>query len=271
MGQVNNVVSIYGADNSETLVLDQDARRLVHECRQALEVSLPRISQAFYDKLDDVLFEMGERSGNNDKQTLYLDAMREVRKTRQDMNTHFVDAMLQNFDDYWRYGPPAIIDEDDQKPTDELALIAEDVLEESLATTSMANRAEGNYRRDLFALAARFAKLMKREELEEKRLPVAPLAICESFTGAAGLLPIPIDIKLVVFKVFEKKVLATLRDIYDELNGILIRGGVQPKLDHKIKQTIRREPQRGGNQGAAPQQPAPQGDGSSMPAIPIPI
>ena len=253
MGQVDNVVSIYGADNNGNIELDQEARRLVHECRQALEVSLPRISQAFYDKLDDVLFEMGERSENNDKQTLYLDAMREVRKARQDMNSGFVEHLIKRYDDYWRFGPPSADQEDSPTSANELSLIAEDVLEESLATNSMANRAEGNYRRDLFALAARFSKLMK-QELEEKTLPIAPLAISESFTEASGLLQLQIDVKLVIFKVFEKKVLANLRVIYDEINGILIRGGVQPKLDHKIKQSMYQPKQ---TPHAPPAAPAP--------------
>ena len=80
--------------------LDENAQRLVRECRSVIENSLPKLSQGMFEKLDDALFQMAEKSENNSKQTEYLGSMREVRKSRQDVQKRFEHGVFNEFDKF---------------------------------------------------------------------------------------------------------------------------------------------------------------------------
>ena len=236
MGQSDNVVPIYEATKKHSMIeLDERAQRLVRECRSVIENSLPKLSQGMFEKLDDALFQMAEKSENNSKQNEYLSSMREVRKSRQDVQKRFESGVFNEFDSFWRQGPQVKVTNETVSLEGELSLVDEDDLEESLAITSMASRGEGHFGKELFALSQRFAHLAGLQELDEKVLPVAPGLVSERFRDAMQGLPAPIDVKLVMYKLFEKEVVVYLGGVYDELNGVLSSGGVLPKLAHKFK------------------------------------
>jgi hypothetical protein len=217
--------------------LDGNAKRLVIACRAIIEQSIPKLSQGLFEKLDDAFFQMAEKSESNSKQTEYLAAMRETRKNTSLVQQRFLNTLLQGYDTFWREGP---VEPDEASKNlgladAELSLVGEEDLEESLAVTSMASRGEGHFSKDLFALAQRFGHLLKIEHIDEKYLPLAPLAVSKGFRSAMEALPLTIDIKLVIFKLFEKEVIVYLGGVYDELNAILSRSGILPKLPQKLK------------------------------------
>ncbi|MBU0500497.1 MAG: DUF1631 domain-containing protein [Gammaproteobacteria bacterium] len=240
MGQTNNVVSFFGTEKSgsgKLIELDENARRLVRECRALVEGALGKMVQGLFEKLDDALFRMAEKSESNAKQTDFFAAMRELRKARQEVGERFSDSVLSGYDAFWRSGPLPARSAKDAAMERELSLVGEEDFEESLAINSMASRGERLFSRDLFAFKERIAHLMKLdgETLDERMLPVAPAAVCAGFGEAMGAVQVPIDIRLVVYKLFEKEVVSYLGGLYDEINAILVRGGVLPKLSHKFK------------------------------------
>src|SRR5690606_13757790 len=57
-----------------------------------------------------------------------------------------------------------------------------------------------------------------------------PTALCEAFLEACGSLGVEIKVKLIIFKLFEKYVLADLDQLYAEANQVLVVAGVLPEL-----------------------------------------
>ena len=240
MGQTSNVVSFFGTEKNRSdklIELDDNARRLVREGRTLVEGALNKMVQGLFEKLDDVFFQMAEKSESNAKQSDYFAAMRELRKARGDLGSHFAGSLLAGYDSFWRAGPPqkgAALGDAMEK---ELSLVGEEDFEESLAISSMASRGERLFSRDLFAFKERVAHLLKLDgaDLDEKDLPIAPAKVCASFGESMGTVQVPIDMRLVVYKLFEKEVVSYLGGVYDEINALFIRGGVLPKLSHTFK------------------------------------
>lgn len=240
MGQTNNVVSFFGAEKirpDKLIELDDNARLLVREGRTLVEGTLGKMVQSLFEKLDDALFQMAEKSESNAKQTDFFAAMRELRKVREEMGGRFSGSVLTAYDGFWRDGPQTVKAAKDAAMERELSLVAEEDFEESLAISSMVTRGERLFSRDLFAIKERIAHLMKLDgdSLDERTLPVAPSAVCAGFSESMGRVQIPIDIRLVAYKLFEKEVVSYLGGLYDEINTIFVRGGVLPKLSHKFK------------------------------------
>jgi hypothetical protein len=191
-------------------------------------------------------------------QTRYFDAMREIRKLRGGIEQAYLRDELARFDRFWR-DPAAVIAA--QRPdaggadADELSLVAEDELEENLAVTGMAAKAENRYSRELFALNMRFAQLAGVSELPSRCNPIGPLGLADGFRAALHPWDGDLDVRLVVFKLFDRYVMGYVGGLYDEINDRLADAGVLPK----IIQRVRRNPvapsvQRDREQ---PQGPAP--------------
>lgn len=208
--------------------LDRSRKHLIKACRQAVGTSFTTMSQTFFDELDDSLFDMAERSDSNAKQSEFFDIMREMRKSRQQMHDHFSDALLETFDGFWTELPKAVRATSNQESDEEISLLPVDDLEIRLATTAMASRAENGFADGLTELGLRIARLMQREAIDEKLLPVAPAAICEAFNETMTLLQSPLELKLVIYKIFDKNFMSRLNEVYSQLNLILAQGGILP-------------------------------------------
>lgn len=265
MGQANNVVSFFGTEKikaDKLIELDDNAKRIVREARAVIDGALGKMAQGLFEKLDDVLFQMAEKSENNAKQSDFFAAMRELRKVRGDLGGRFVASALTAFDDFWRLGPKRKKTAQDKILEGELSLVGEEDFEESLAISSMASRGERHFSRDLFALKERVAHILRWDgpEWDEKDLPMAPAAICTSFGEAMATVQVPIDIRLVVYKLFEKEIVSYLGGIYDEVNAIFVRSGVLPKLAHTFKRnpvspSVQRSPRGAPNTPMVEQEP----------------
>lgn len=251
----DNVISIdKGAGGARRGVDTTRAHSLIAACRQSCGDTLPRLLQELFDHLDDELYQLADKSTSDVLQTRYFDAMREIRKLRGGIEQAFLRDELARFDRFWR-NPAGVIAE--QAPavddTDELSLVAEDELEENLAVTGMAAKAENRYSRELFALNLRFAQLAGVNELPSRCNPIGPLGLADGFRAALRPWDGDLDVRLVVFKLFDRYVMGYVGGLYDEINDRLAEAGVLPK----IVQRVRRNPvapsvQRERDQAQAP-------------------
>ena len=86
--------------------------------------------------------------------------------------------------------------------------------------------------------------LLRDPDLEKWRNPLGPEAICEPFREAAKRIETGLEIRLVIFKLFDQHVVSHLNELYKDINQQLIKMGILPE----IKATIRkaRQPQQPG-------------------------
>lgn len=192
-----------------------------------------------FDGVDDALFDMAEKAENNSIQTRFFDGMREVRKKRPAMERAAQDGLSKCFAEFVQPNRRAL----DTQKTQEigLSLIDEAELEESLASSSMAGKAENKSSRVLFTMNQRLSVLVNGTKITDDDNPVGPKNIIKAFQSTLKELEGEMQtIKLIILKLFDKHVVGNLDGLYEELNQQLVEGGVLPQLRHGGLQPQRR-------------------------------
>lgn len=216
--------------------------------RDKVAVQLRHAMQALFDNADDTLFEMADRAANNAEQSAYFEAMRDLRLKRKGIERGFLQKVFESFANLNQYEigrAPAL----DTVSYENLTLVQNDELEESVALDAMVAKVTSRDGVALTHLTTRFNTLVSRK-VEDKNNPLGPRQLCEAFLEACRGLGVEIKVKLIILKLFEKYVLADAEHLYAEANQTLIALGVLPELKSV---PLRRPPQRTlANQGAAP-------------------
>jgi len=209
--------------------LSDAARRLLRDCREMAVRTLPSLLSGLFERLDDALFDMADKSDRDALQTVYFDVMRNVRKARARIGDRFVRSVIDGFDRLWIARP---VGSSAPSPTAEgdMTLVRDDDLEESLAVTNMISKGESLYRRELYVLNERLSSLGGGVAIDNRVNPLGPAAICNAFRDAVADLAVDVPVKLVMYKLFDKQVMHYVGGMYDEINGLMAREGILPNL-----------------------------------------
>ena len=251
----HNVISF--EQNAGRLVGERH-RRAVAGMREHLQQTLPPLIHDLFDRLDDEFYELADKSANDLLQTRYFEAMRELRKLRHPIEQAFLEGRLSAFDRFWKEPAPRPV-RDQSEAVDlseqEMSLVEEDDLEEGLAVSTLVSKAENRYHRTLFALNKRFAAIHGTESFDESANPVGPAALAHGFAEALRQWQSETEVRLIVYKLFDRHVMAYMGGLYDELNDILIANDILPRIARKVRRnpvapSVLRARGEGGHPGA---------------------
>lgn len=223
----------------ESPLSPQARARLGDSLRGLLRQRLPALLRALFDTLDDSLFELAEHAREPNRQRDFFDGMRECRRRRTEVEQACLAAAERGIlgafrDDLRTLGIDA---EDDADESDvHLSLVANEDLEEDLALQAMVSKAEGHLSQPLYALNQRVGFALEIPSLGDADNPLGPAALAEAFRRAARRLDIPMHVRLVVFKLFERHVLGALDPLYSEANILLAEAGVLPTLRARLRE-----------------------------------
>lgn len=115
-----------------------------------------------------------------------------------------------------------------------LSLVNEEEFDENIALVAARQRAESDFGEQLWALSQRLSLITGGQKIQESELPMSPGCYCSAIKRAMVVADVGLSAKLVVYKLFEKKVLSELGYLYDEINQVLIDMGVLPNLQYKV-------------------------------------
>ncbi|RMG36682.1 MAG: DUF1631 domain-containing protein [Gammaproteobacteria bacterium] len=235
----HNVISFEeNAGPAKKRLTSERHRRVVAAMRKHLEAVLPQLFQDLFDRLDDEFYELADKSANDLLQTRYFEAMRELRKLRQPIERGFVEGRLRAFERFWQEAAPVPVTPANEALVpgeQEMSLVDEADLEESLAIETLVSKANNRYHRTLFALNKRFAVVHGVTEIDPRANPVGPEALAEAFAEALAQWEGETAVRLIVYKSFDRHVMAYVGALYDELNDILVAHEVLPKIARKVR------------------------------------
>lgn len=223
---------------------------LVQACRKLVMNRLAEHLGGVFGQVDDTLFECAEKAENNKVQTLFFDNMREIRRQRPQIERSYHQTIANNFSNFLdgKLQHQAVATTD----PDQLTLVQNDDYEETLQVTNMVSRVKARCTQPLFALDQRLALLNNGQKLGEDSNPFGPQAIAQAFREALAPCPFPLQIKTILYMLFDKHVMQSLDSLYGALNQRLIDAGVLPNLKYnaQINPSVSRPA------AAKPEQPA---------------
>ena len=207
----------------EQTVAPVPSHPLVAELREVALSVLDELVRRMFDSADDVLFEMGEKSSTDDERRRYFDTMRVLRLDRGKVGIAFADDLTRGF-------APVVAPRHSkfEFDLDSLSIQPTEELEEKIAVTNMAAKAEGLYKNPIWELERHLDFAVR-----ELGVPVSPLAlgpgrICDAFGKATGVLDTEFQVKLVIYKLFDRVVINDLGKVYLAALEVLDRHGVSP-------------------------------------------
>lgn len=202
---------------------------LVEELQRNALGALEELLARMFDHADDLLFEMGEKSGGDAERRRYFDTMRVLRWDRGKISEAFSDSLKRGF------APeperPRAAQEFD---LESLSIQPTEELEEKIAVTNMAAKAEGLFKNLIWELERRLENAARQHGVPVSPRALSPTRICEAFGQGAAALETDFQIKLVVYKLFERVVIRELGPVYAAALELLDRHGI--RLAHQAPQ-----------------------------------
>ncbi|HSG90814.1 MAG TPA: DUF1631 family protein [Pseudomonadales bacterium] len=229
----------------------QDAHALlqrIHEVscdfvRPLLDTLLPTV--------DDALFARADGLPDGRPRQQYLDGMRTLRLEREALKTRFwaalavsgafgrtrraVDRVLdRNVDRSIDGNTDQNIDQNIDQEVDACAsgrpLLADEALEQRLAVAAMTQRLERQCDPELTRLRGRIRALMEQDPACAD-LPLAwrPRHFAEAFATALEGMALTPEVRLLLFQLFERSVLARTAELYPRHDDLLRHAGVLPQ------------------------------------------
>ena len=216
--------------NARRQSVKPESVRVINDCR---DIALKRITDVLsktFDTIEDELFEMAEKSVDRTAQNLYLDARAQAREKRGAIAIAFKKQFLSFFeqklhgDDTTKKSPAASFN------ALELALVADDDLEEKLAVEAIAKRLTQNCDEELRAVSQRLGFLMAEPELNDEANPISPDTIVKALQIACEQMTSGYQSKLTVMRLVEAGMAKEMMGVYRDINAHLVSRHVLPQI-----------------------------------------
>ncbi|HZR34254.1 MAG TPA: DUF1631 family protein [Nevskia sp.] len=197
---------------------------LVVELRDAALNVLNELVRRMFDSADDSLFEMGEKSANDEERRRYFDTMRVLRLDRGKVGVAFAEDLTRGF-------LPVAAKRNNKLEfdLDSLSIQPTEELEEKIAITNMAAKAEGLYKTPIYELERHLETAARDFGVPVSPLALSPGRICDAFGKATAVLDAEFQIKLVIYKLFDRVVINELGRVYSVSLEVLENHGISPK------------------------------------------
>jgi hypothetical protein len=206
----------------------------------------------FLDEVDDRLFELADEASNTREQHLYFDAMGEIRVNRESIEKRFSEAFINAFAAMVSNGHVASCLERGQA---KLKLLESEALEELIALEGMANKAERRFLHEVWILCTAWQHVVSGPVVAAKELPVGPAKIACALGIACQSLAIDIKAKLIIFKIFDAKVIASFAELYQLLVPVLAAQGLPLEVLEKKTPSSARKSEDDNPELSAAQEP----------------
>jgi hypothetical protein len=210
-------------------------QKLLDGCLEMEFSHLRPLVDRMFENADVALLDFAEKAENNMAQSLFFEAMSEVRKKRSTIERLFYSEVKRSFLEF--PGKPDQQDRPAQENTglSNLSLIDTDSLETSVATQNAAGKLASRIMERIFALKQRLAVVNKGHAIEENEIPGGPVWLSTAYQHALEQLELENKIRLVFIALFDKYVLTHADVIYDEFNKRLIQEGILPNLKYEVR------------------------------------
>lgn len=227
--QRQNVIDLRAASKTRRPPSAARLPAAVHLLKEKTTYMLQSSLLGLFDSADDTLFELADKSDNNQDQTTYFESMRQVRLCRRDIETRFVEYIHEAFDALGDSSGRPQNEWDYDIDLSNLSLVNNDQLEQNVAVEAMVNKAIDAAPESLQHLTLRLDSLVPAK-VYQRNNPIGPHQICVSFLRACERLDTNIKIKLVLLKLFDRHLVNDLPGFYDLVNELMISRNILPSL-----------------------------------------
>lgn len=176
-----------------------------------------------------------ERARSNQEAMEFSATQRNLKTKGPELKRYFCGYFSEGFVKFSKKTLDTRIDTDNEQDTNnELSLLDNQVLEETIAISSITHRADAYFSESLWALNQRLSVLNNGEPVTEVSNPVAPVQLCDALRRALRLLKVDVKIKIMAFKAFDRQIDSLVQKLLETCNNYLQQQGILPNLKYKL-------------------------------------
>lgn len=216
-------------------------RRLLEGILEYASDELERGLTATLNDVEQQLFKLAEQARSNEIQQACFESLRAVKRSRSDFTPRFMIGLEAALAGIKAEEASPALRASQSSPTGELGLVEDREVEENAVLYSIASRAEVRSSLALYLLGQRFGVLAGAPAFEPENLPVGPQSLCRILKRATDCLEVPVESRVLVFRQFERHVLAVYSEFVDAINRFLADEGVLSTLAYVPMRTRRSE------------------------------
>lgn len=245
------------------------ARSLPPRVRRVLEAFFTQTANDLSERINQMLveveqqlFKQAEKAYSNEKQSEQFANLHALRNRRSDLLPLFLAGLEAEIASIRLPRDPQADNTPRRIQYQTLTLVEDAEVDQDIVLREIARRHETRAHTPLYLMGQRFGVLAGTPAFDVMRLPVGPESLCRILrTAVAAAYDINLDSQLLLYKAFDRKVLAEYGSWIDVLNGVLSREGVLPGLIY-APQRARGEPRNGATRGVMPSAADPHSDGT---------
>jgi hypothetical protein len=209
--------------------------KLMADCQDMALSHLRPLVDRMFENADVALLDFAEKAESNMAQSLFFEAMSEVRKRRSAVEQKFYAELKQGF-----AGFPAKPEGQPQTPADDfapggLSLLETEEIETWVATQNAVSKLASRIMDQIFALKQRLSVVNAGDAIEENEIPAGPAWLGCAFQHAVEQLELENKVRIVFIALFDKYVLSNTAPLFDEYNKRLIERGILQNLRYEVR------------------------------------
>jgi hypothetical protein len=252
--------------NAESPAAAQQATPFDAILGQSRDLVCERLTEAvaaMLAKVEEKLTALVNETQNKEAQELYVDARDKTLAKRdaieQQFRTRYLKEFQQRSNKAKKTGQSF---SDFDMSTLELGLVEEDDLDETLKFSNMAAKLRRFCDEELNALDQRVGVLLGDADLQSEDNPFSPQAICDAYKHTCRQVDSEnVKVRLVLLKLFDDYVADDIRSIYKDVNELLVKNSILPKIRYGVsKQEGGKAPAAGAGGKEAAESDAPAAD-----------
>ena len=206
---------------------------ILESVRESAKTDLTKLLAKLFDHTDDALFEMADRSSNEDGQSMYFESMRQFRLCRAQIVKDFTDSFSESFDTLFNESKsttsrPEDMDLDDF--LDNITLVENEELEVTVALNGMSSKITSLYSLPIMQLTRRIGSICPTVTVTEHLNPLGPQNLGRAFVVACECLDVKFKVFIYILKLFEQFVMEKLETCYANANALFIDADILPEL-----------------------------------------
>lgn len=207
-------------------------RGVLERALTLVSVELDHGMQRLLVEFERELFRLADMSRNPGSESGYMQALRNFQLSRADLMPRFMVQVENELagvrGQAWPQEPVAI---DPEMPSfRNLSLVETSVMDEDTVLREIAGRHESRGILALHLLGQRFGVLAGSPAFDAVRLPLGPHAMCRAIRAAAMGLELAHDARLLLYRMFDRQVMAGYENVLDRLNQLMADEGILPAL-----------------------------------------
>ncbi len=215
--------------------MTNDSRKTLIDCHSRLQTFCQNQLNTFITAANEYLFQQAEQANDNDTQQRYFDIRQTIEAEQTNLAKQFEKKLSALFAVLITPSAQAHISKknsaSNSKNSDTiLSLLGNDEIELNVALASMSHRAEADYAEALFALGQRLALLNNGIKLSTENNPFSPQTLCNNFMHCINVLPLELQSRLILLKLFDRYFIKQLATLYAEINLYLVNNRILPNL-----------------------------------------